>query len=97
VLRRELEELEAQYPQRLRVTYTVSGSGPAEVDGEKFRKGYVDRALVQEAIAKCGSNFGDERGTKVFLCGPPKMEEVVAGKGGVLADLGLGKKEIHRF
>lgn len=97
VLRRELEEMEAKFPQRLRVTYAVSGSGPTEKDGEKYRKGYVDRALVEEAIAKCGANFGDEKGTKVFLCGPPKMEEAVAGKTGVLASLGLNKKEIHRF
>lgn len=97
VLRRELEELEAQYPQRLRVTYAVSGTGPVESDGEKYRKGYVDRDLVQEAIAKCGSNFGDEKGTKVFLCGPPKMEDAVAGNNGILTQLGLSKKEIHRF
>ena len=97
VLRRELEELEAQFPQRLRVTYAVSGSGPVEDDKEKYRKGYVDRALLEEAIAKCGCSFGDQKGTKVFLCGPPKMEEAVAGKSGVLAELGLGKKEIHRF
>lgn len=97
VLRRELEELEAQFPQRLQVTYAVSGTGPIESDGGKYRKGYVDRKLVQEAIAKCGPIFGDEKGTKVFLCGPPKMEESVAGKQGILAELGLGKKEIHRF
>ena len=97
VLRRELEELEAQFPQRLRVTYAVSGSGPVESDKEKYRKGYVDRALLEEAIAKCGPSFGDQKGTKVFLCGPPKMEEAVASKSGVLAELGLGKKEIHRF
>jgi cytochrome-b5 reductase len=97
VLRRELEALEAQFPQRLRVTYAVSGNGPEEGDGEKYRKGYVDRKLVEEAIAKCGPAFGDEKGTKVFLCGPPKMEEAVAGKKGVLAELGLAKKVIHRF
>jgi cytochrome-b5 reductase len=97
VLRRELEALEAQFPTRLRVTYAVSGNGPEERDGEKYRKGYVDRKLVEEAIAKCGPNFGDEKGTKVFLCGPPKMEDAVAGKNGVLAELGLAKKEIHRF
>jgi cytochrome-b5 reductase len=97
VLRRELEELEAQFPQRLRVTYAVSGSGPAESDGAKYRKGYVDRAVLQDAIAKCGPNLGDEKGTKVFLCGPPKMEDAVAGKTGILAELGLNKKEIHRF
>lgn len=103
VLRRELEQLEKQFPQRLRVTYAVSGpeAGAGEPavlgDGEKYRKGYVDRALVQEAIGRCGANWGDVKGTKVFLCGPPKMEEAVAGKNGVLAELGLGKKEIHRF
>jgi len=97
ILRRELEELEAQFPQRLRVTYAVSGSGPSESDGQKYRKGYVDRALMEEVIAKCGPNFGDEKGTKVFLCGPPKMEDAVAGKTGVLAELGVNKKEIHRF
>jgi cytochrome-b5 reductase len=97
VLRRELEELEAQFPQRLRVTYAVSGSGPAESDGAKYKKGYVDFALLQDAIAKCGPNLGDEKGTKVFLCGPPKMEDAVAGKTGILAELGLNKKEIHRF
>lgn len=103
VLRRELEQLEAQFPQRLSVTYAVSGpeakaGEPAVLgDGEKYRKGYVDRALVEEAISRCGANFGDEKGTKVFLCGPPKMEEAVAGKKGVLVELGLSKKEIHRF
>jgi cytochrome-b5 reductase len=79
------------------VTYAVSGNGPEEGDGAKYRRGYVDRKLVEEAIVKCGPNFGDEKGTKVFLCGPPKMEEAVAGKNGVLAELGLTKKEIHRF
>lgn len=103
VLRRELEELEARFPQRLRVTYAVSGpeadaGAPAVLgDAGKYRKGYVDRGMVEEAIARCGREFGDAKGTKVFLCGPPKMEEAVAGKKGLLAELGLGKKEVHRF
>lgn len=102
VLRRELEELEARFPRRLSVTYAVSGP-EAEVDAAalgdagRYRKGYVDRGLMEEAIKGCGEGFGDEKGTKVFLCGPPKMEEAVAGKKGVLAELGVGKKEIHRF
>jgi cytochrome-b5 reductase len=103
VLKDELEALEKQYPDRLHVTYAVSGpeakpDAPSLGDESKYRKGYVDKSLLQEAIAKCQKGtFGSEKGEKVFLCGPPKMEEAVAGKNGVLAELGVQKKEIHRF
>lgn len=100
VLRQELEALRAEFPERLSVTYAVSGKETdvaALGSAEMFKKGYVNRGLVEEAIARCGGAFGDEKGTKVFLCGPPAMEEAVAGKKGVLAELGLAKKEIHRF
>lgn len=103
MLKAELEALEKQYPDRLHVTYAVSGpeaqpDGPSLGDEAKYRKGYVDKRLLQEAIKKCqAGTFGSEKGEKVFLCGPPKMEDAVAGKNGVLAELGIGKKEIHRF
>jgi len=100
VLRRELEQLQAEFPKRFSVTYAVSGKESdvaALGGGDVFRKGYVNRGLVEEAVQRCGGAFGDEKGTKVFLCGPPAMEEAVAGKKGVLAELGLTKKEIHRF
>ena len=103
VLKDELEALEKQYPDRLHVTYAVSGpeaqpDAPSLGDESKYRKGYVDKNLLQEAIAKCKSGaFGVENGQKVFLCGPPKMEDALAGKNGVLAELGVEKKEIHRF
>jgi cytochrome-b5 reductase len=105
VLKSELEELGRQFPDRLHVTYAVSGSeaaadAPSPLgDAEKYRKGYVNKSLLQEAIAKCEKGtFGDQKGTKVFLCGPPKMEEALTGKkGGVLTELGLGRKEVHKF
>lgn len=103
VLKSELEELEKQYPDRLHVTYAVSGSeaaadAPSLGDESKYRKGYVDKSLLQEAIEQCQKgNWGDEKGQKVFLCGPPKMEDALAGKQGVLAELGVQKKEVHRF
>lgn len=103
VLKDELEALEKQYPDRLHVTYAVSGpeakpDAPSLGDESKWRKGYVDKSLLQEAIAKCQKGtFGSEKGEKVFLCGPPKMEEAIAGKNGVLAELGVQKKEVHRF
>ncbi|KAF2766307.1 cytochrome-b5 reductase [Teratosphaeria nubilosa] len=103
VLKSELEELEQRYPGRLSVTYVVSGPEAALDatslrDGRKWRTGYVNKALIEEAMRKAKqSSWGDEKGTKVFLCGPPRMEDALAGRGGVLGELGLGKKEIHRF
>lgn len=103
VLKDELEALEKQYPDRLHVIYAVSGpeaaqDAPSLGDESKYRKGYVDKILLQEAIEQCRKgNWGDEKGQKVFLCGPPKMEDALAGKQGVLADLGVQKKEVHRF
>ena len=103
ILKDELESLERQYPDRLHITYAVSGpeakpDAPSLGDENKYRKGYVDKSLLQEAIAQCQKGqWGDEKGKKVFLCGPPKMEDAVAGKSGVLNELGVQKKEIHRF
>lgn len=106
VLRTELEALEAKYPGRLQVTYAVSGAegkpeAPRLGPEAKWRKGYVDKSLLQEAIARCRQSgdgvWGDAKGTKVFICGPPVMEDAIAGKGGALGELGVAKKEIHRF
>ena len=103
VLKEELESLERQHPDRLKVTYAVSGpeaapDAPSLGGQSKWRKGYIDKFLLQEAIASCEKGkFGDEKGQKVFLCGPPKMEDALAGKQGVLGELGVTKKEIHRF
>lgn len=104
VLKDELETLQKQHPDRLHVTYAVSGpealpEAPKPGPEDSYRKGYVNKSLMEEAIGKLDkAAWGDDKGTKVFLCGPPKMEEALAGKkGGVLQELGLGKKEVHRF
>jgi len=102
VLKNELETLEKQHPDRLQVTYCVSGpEGKAEApslgDEKKYKKGYINRTVLQEAIARCNAGtFGDAKGVKVFLCGPPTMEQAVAEKG-ALGQLGFQKKEVHRF
>lgn len=103
VLKEELETLEKKYPDRLKVTYAVSGpeaqpDAPSFGDEQKYRKGYVDKTLLQEAMEECQKGtWGNEKGEKVFLCGPPKMEDALAGKTGILGELGVTKKEIHRF
>ncbi|KAK3074501.1 hypothetical protein LTR53_002983 [Teratosphaeriaceae sp. CCFEE 6253] len=104
VLKNELEELERQYPGRLQVTYCVSGpegkTGAADLGAPgKYKQGYITSEVLREAItrAKLGS-FGDAKGTKVFICGPPTMQEAIAGKTGWLGgEYGLVKKEIHAF
>lgn len=101
VLKDELEQLEKQHPSRLHVTYCVSGpEGTPEAaslgDETKYKKGYVNKSVLQEAIARTQS-LGDVKGTKVFICGPPTMENALTAKGGVLAELGIEKKNIHRF
>ncbi|KAK6429355.1 hypothetical protein LTR95_014500 [Oleoguttula sp. CCFEE 5521] len=98
VLKDELEDLERRFPERLRVVYAVSSDGVGE--SGKYRKGYVNEGLLSDAVGECrsqGASWGDEKGTKVFLSGPPKMEDAMAGKGGVLEKVGVTKKEIHRF
>lgn len=101
VLKNELEQLEKQYPGRLQVTYCVSGpEGKPEAaslgDKTKYKKGYVNKSALQEAIARTQS-LGDAKGTKVFVCGPPAMENALTANGGVLAELGIEKKNVHKF
>lgn len=104
VLRDELEALEKAHPDRLQVTYCVSGlevkqEALALWNSEKYKKGYVDSAVLKEVIdrAKKGS-WGDDKGTKVFICGPPAMQEAIAGKKGLLGgEYGLVNKEIHTY
>lgn len=107
VLRDELDHLQRQHPDRFRVTYAVSGSEGAPDstaalgaagDRARYAKGYVGKDLI-EGIVKGfePSMFGDAKGTKVWLCGPPKMEDALAGKQGALGELGVAKKMIHRF
>lgn len=98
VLKKELEELEAKFPGRFQVTYTLSRGYEGTSDEKRFQKGYINKAVLQEAIARCESgSWGDVKGTKVWLCGPPAMESAVAGKTGVLAELGVSGKMVHKF
>lgn len=98
VLQKELEELERKSEGRLRVTYAVSGTDAPATEDQKFKRGYINKSVLQEAIARCEKgSWGDAKGTRVWLCGPPAMETAVAGKQGVLAELGVSGKQVHKF
>ena len=99
VLKKELDELVSQFPDRIEVTYCVSGNeGKMMGEGGKYRKGYIDKPLLQEVIAKLDAHdWGDAKGTKVFFCGPPAMQNAITGRKGVLMELGIDKKATHVF
>ncbi|KAF4450926.1 hypothetical protein F53441_5987 [Fusarium austroafricanum] len=86
LLKKELDAFAKEFPDRFSVKYTVS----KPVEGSGVRRGRVDREILEDVV----------KGTdKVFVCGPPGMEEALVGKrgGGVLGELGIGKGQIHRF
>ncbi|KAI7771895.1 hypothetical protein LZL87_006171 [Fusarium oxysporum] len=87
LLKKELDGFAKEFPERFSVKYTVSR--PKE--GSVMRKGRVDKELLEEVVPK-----GTE---KVFVCGPPAMEEALVGKrgNGVLGELGIEKGKIHKF
>ena len=103
VLGKELESLVHQYPGRLQVTYCVSkpDSNMASPSQALVKTGYIDQTTLKDAVSTLSqkkSSWGDSQGTKVFFCGPPAMQEAIAGRKGVLfGSLGLSKKEVHIF
>ncbi|CEI68231.1 unnamed protein product [Fusarium venenatum] len=90
LLKKELDGFAKEFPERFEVKYTVSN--PAQ--GSELRKGRVDKTLLEEVLV---SKVG--RDTKVFVCGPKEMEDVlVGGRGkGVLGEIGFEKSQIHKF
>jgi cytochrome-b5 reductase len=91
LLRKEFQDFESRFPGRFKAVYTVSNP----IDGSSFRKGYVTKELLEEV------GLGAEKeDTKVFVCGPPAMEKALVGarsQGGILAQLGYRKDQIHTF
>ncbi|KAB8237113.1 hypothetical protein ETB97_010116 [Aspergillus alliaceus] len=88
LLREELEEYKKRFPGRFDYVYAVS-----QLEGEKegFKKGYVTEELLKGVVKEQG------KGAKVFVCGPPAMEQSLTGKQGVLDRLGFEKGQVYKF
>lgn len=103
ILKEELASLQSQHPGRLQITYTVSGgenldSLPQSTSSTTYQKGYINKPLLDTVAGSIdAAAFGDVKGTKVFFCGPPKMEEALTGKKGVLAEMGITGNAVHKF
>lgn len=89
LLREKFEDYERKFPNRFKIVYTVSQ--PEE--GSTVRKGHVTKELLEEILPA--------RTDKVFVCGPPAMENALTGKGrgvsGILGELGYRKDQIFKF
>ena len=60
---RDLNALEAKYPDRVRVVYTLTRQEPAPGIARDVRNGRLTAALLREVI-------GDSAACRVYLCGP---------------------------
>lgn len=92
LLREEFKRWEEKFPDRFKAIYTVSKPDDAQ---SPYRKGYVDRNLLEEVMGEDG-----QKGGQVYVCGPPAMESSLVGqrgKSGILGELGYEKHQIHRF
>lgn len=90
LLREELESFKSRFPDRFDYTYTVSHP---EGQSDGFRKGYVTEELLRDVVRA-------DADAKVFVCGPPAMENSLVGsrfQTGVLARLGFAKGQIVKF
>ncbi|KAJ4312081.1 hypothetical protein N0V84_010104 [Fusarium piperis] len=91
LLKQEFERFSKEYPGRFKAIYTVSHPK----DGSSFRKGYVTKELLKEVVPS-----PSQQETRVFVCGPPAMEDSLVGKWnspGILSQLGFRKDQIHKF
>ncbi|KAF2236040.1 NADH-cytochrome b5 reductase [Viridothelium virens] len=98
LLKRELEDLENTYPQRLRVFYTVDK--PSE--SWQNAKGFITKEMVKTAFPEPKTE-----NLKIFVCGPPGMYKAISGTknsptdqgelSGILKDLGYSKDQVYKF
>ncbi|KXG47616.1 Riboflavin synthase-like beta-barrel [Penicillium griseofulvum] len=90
LLREELEGFKTRFPDRFDYLYTVSHP---EGQSDGFRKGYVTEELLRDVVKA-------DEDAKVFVCGPPAMEDSLVGskfQSGILAKLGFEKGQIVKF
>ena len=88
IYKARIDELQVQYPSRLKVLYTLSQPGPTWF-GERGR---IDEELIMHTLEhlKPVSPFED---THVYMCGPQEMMDVISN---VTGSQGVKKDHIHR-
>lgn len=101
LMRTELDTLAKQHPDRFAATYVVNDSKTTD---KGLERGYVTKEILVKALPV----RVDGNDVKVLVCGPPGMMNAVAGMkgargwkqgklGGILKDLGLSERQVHKF
>ncbi|THW88544.1 ferredoxin reductase-like protein [Aureobasidium pullulans] len=98
LLKREWEDLENKYPNRMRAFYTLNNP-PEDWPGPK---GMITTDLLKTVLPD-----PKKENIKVFVCGPPGMYKAIAGAKkspkdqgeltGMLAELGYNKDQVYKF
>lgn len=101
LMKKELDALASQHPDRFTTTYVVNNNKNLD---KSLTKGYVTKEILSKVLpAQLEGND-----VKVLVCGPPAMLDAIAGAkggrgwtqgrlGGILKDLGLTEKQVHKF
>ncbi|SMQ56211.1 unnamed protein product [Zymoseptoria tritici ST99CH_3D7] len=94
VLKSELEQLQRDHPDRLQVTYVVSRPDESQDNNPaKFKKGYINKSVIQEALRRCKTGTIGNGSTKVWLRGPPSMEEALVENEGAFSRSCMWRRE----
>ena len=99
LLKRELADLENQYPQRFRAFYVLEKPPPKNWSGSK---GYITKELLKTVLPE-----PKQDDFKVFVCGPPPMMKAISGAkkspkdqgeiSGLMQELGYSNEQVYKF
>lgn len=101
LMKKELDGLASQHPTQFTTTYVVNDSTSTNMS---LKKGYVTKEILSKVLPAKLEN----EDVKVLVCGPTAMLDAIAGAkggmgwtqgkvGGILKDLGLTEKQVHKF
>ncbi|WPH04827.1 NADH-cytochrome b5 reductase [Acrodontium crateriforme] len=98
LLKKELAELENQFPDRFRAFYVLSKPSKDWQQG----KGHINKDLLKTVIPG-----PKEENVKIFVCGPPALYEAISGTKkspadqgeltGCLKELGYSQDQVYKF
>lgn len=99
LLKRELADLENEYPQRFRAFYVLEKTPPRNWAGGE---GYINKELLKTVLPE-----PKEEDFKIFVCGPPGMMKAISGPKtspkdqgeltGTLKEMGYNSDQIYKF
>jgi cytochrome-b5 reductase len=101
LMKKELDALASQHPDQFKATYVVNDTKSTD---KSLEKGYVTREILRKVLPAKLEN----EDVKILVCGPPAMLDSIAGAkggmgwtqgkvGGILKELGLTEKQVHKF